>query len=327
MLRYFIMRLLQLIPKLLVISIVIFVGLELLPGDPISRTVSPDVYGKLTPVQLEQLRESLGLNAPATLRYFRWLGGILTGDFGYSQVTGSSIGTMLAARLPATLALAGMGLLIANVMGLLLGYVSAVKHNTPFDYANTVFGMLGISIPEFLIGISAILIFSLGLGWFPVGGRLEYGREGFFDRLHYIILPALCLGVFYIATLMRYTRGSMLDVLNKEYIKTARSKGLSPMEVNLKHGLRNAIIPVLIVLIFRIPMLVAGTVVIERVFNYTGMGNLLLTAISGKDMPIVMITTMIITTVILASSFLVDIATALLDPRIRMGAEGKGGAG
>jgi len=321
------MRLLQLIPKLLVISIVIFVGLELLPGDPISRTVSPDVYGKLTPVQLEQLRESLGLNAPATLRYFRWLGGILTGDFGYSQVTGSSIGTMLAARLPATLALAGMGLLIANVMGLLLGYVSAVKHNTPFDYANTVFGMLGISIPEFLIGISAILIFSLGLGWFPVGGRLEYGREGFFDRLHYIILPALCLGVFYIATLMRYTRGSMLDVLNKEYIKTARSKGLSPMEVNLKHGLRNAIIPVLIVLIFRIPMLVAGTVVIERVFNYTGMGNLLLTAISGKDMPIVMITTMIITTVILASSFLVDIATALLDPRIRMGAEGKGGAG
>jgi len=325
MLRYFVVRLLQLIPKLLIISILIYIGLELIPGDPLTRTVSPEQLARMSAEQIEQLREARGLNDPVIARYFRWLWGVLQGDFGYSMVTGSSIRSMLAARLPATLALAGLGLLFANLLGLLLGYISAVRQNTAFDYANTVFGMLGISIPEFIIGICAILVFSLGLGWFPVGGRLEYGREGFFDRLHYLILPSLCLGVFFIATLMRYTRGSMLDVLNKEYIKTARSKGLSPTEVNIKHGFRNAVIPVMIILIFRIPMLVAGTVVIERVFNYTGMGNLLLTAISGKDMPIVMITTLIITTVILLSSFLVDIATALLDPRIRMGAEGKGG--
>ena len=323
MLHYFIVRLLQMLPKLLIISLLIFIGLELVPGDPLTRTLPPSTYGDMTPAQVEQLREELGLNAPAVARYFRWLGSVLTGNFGYSQVTGGSIRTMLAARLPATLALASMGLIIANLLGLLLGFISAVRQNSPFDYANTVLGLVGISVPEFFLGTCAILLFALKLGWFPTGGRLEYGREGFFDRLHYIILPALCLGVFYIATLMRYTRGAMLDVLNKEYIKTARSKGLNRTEVNFKHGLRNAIIPVMVILVFRIPMLVSGTVIIESVFNYAGMGNMLLNAISGKDMPIVMITTMIVAAVILTCSFLVDILTATLDPRIRMGAEGK----
>ena len=320
--RYFLVRFLQMIPKLLIISIIIFIGMELIPGDPITRTISPDTYAQMTPAQVDELRAALGLNDPGFLRYFRWMGNILTGNLGYSIVTGSSIGTMLAARLPATFALAAMGLFIATVFGLLLGFLSAIRQNSPLDYANTVFGLLGISVPDFFIGMGALLIFSLKLGWFPTGGRVEYGHEGFWDRLHHIILPAICLGIFYIATLMRFTRGAMLDVINKEYIKTARSKGLSPMEVNLKHGLRNAIIPIMVILIFRIPALVGGTVAIEVVFNYAGMGNLLLTAISGKDIPVVMITTMIVSTVILLASFLVDMATAMLDPRIRLDKKG-----
>ena len=144
------------------------------------------------------------------------------------------------------------------------------------------------------------------------------GKEAFFDRIEYLVLPVLCLGTAYIATIMRYTRGSMLDVLNKDYITTARSKGISENKVNLRHGFRNAIIPVIVTIVFRLPMLVGGTVVIESVFNYPGMGNMLLSAISGGDMPVVMISTFIIAIVVLLSSVLADLITAMLDPRIRL---------
>lgn len=318
MLKYFGKRALALIPKLLIISLIIFVGLQLLPGDAITRTVSPDIYAQMTPEQVDALRESLGLNDPMPVQYFRWLGSMLQGDFGYSQVSGGSIGPMLAARLPATLELMGLGLGIATVLGLLLGYLSAVKRNTPFDYTMTSLGMLGVSIPEFFLGMMAIVVFALGLSWFPTGGRMAPGHEAFFDRIQYLVLPVLCLGAAYIATIMRYTRGSMLDVLNKEYIKTARSKGLSENKVNFRHGFRNAIIPIIVVIMFRLPMLVGGTVVIESVFNYPGMGNMLLSAISGGDMPVVMIATFIIAIVVLISSLFADIITAMLDPRVRL---------
>lgn len=318
MLKYFGKRMLSLLPKLLVISIIIFVGLQLLPGDAITRTVSPDIYAQMTSEQLDALRESLGLNAPLPIQYFRWLGKMLQGDLGYSLVSGSNISVMLAARLPATLELVGLGLLVATVLGLILGYFSAVKQNTPFDYLCTTFGMLGVSVPEFFLGMVVIVLFAIQLKWFPTGGRTAPGKEAFFDRIQYLVLPVLCLGTAYIATIMRYTRGSMLDVLNKDYITTARSKGLSENKVNFRHGFRNAIIPVVVTIVFRLPMLVGGTVVIESVFNYPGMGNMLLSAISGGDMPVVMISTFIIAIVVLLSSVLADLITAMLDPRIRL---------
>ena len=317
-LKYFGKRLLSLLPKLLVISAIIFVGLQLLPGDAITRTVPPDLYAQMTPEQLDALRESLGLNAPLPIQYFRWLGKMLQGDLGYSIVSGSNISVMLAARLPATLELVGLGLLVATVLGLILGYFSAVKQNTPFDYLSTTFGMLGVSVPEFFLGMVVIVLFAIQLKWFPTGGRMAPGKEAFFDRIEYLVLPVLCLGTAYIATIMRYTRGSMLDVLNKDYITTARSKGISENKVNLRHGFRNAIIPVIVTIVFRLPMLVGGTVVIESVFNYPGMGNMLLSEISGGDMPVVMISTFIIAIVVLLSSVLADLITAMLDPRIRL---------
>lgn len=317
MLKYFFVRLLSLIPKLLIISIIIFVGLQLVPGDPVTRMIPPETLARLDPAQLEDLRNKLGLNDPMILQYARWIGNIFKGDFGYSLVSGGNIYGIVAQRLPRTFELALVGLTIATVFGILFGYISAIKQNSFIDYFNSVIGMIGVSVPEFFFGLLAVLFFAIKLKWLPTGGTMTFGENGFIQRIPYLIMPAICLGITYIATLMRFTRSSMLDVLSKDYIKTARSKGLSENKVNIKHGFRNALIPIMVIIVLRIPMLVGGTVVIENVFNFPGMGSMLLNAISGTDMPLVMMTAMIIASVILASSFLVDIFTAALDPRIR----------
>lgn len=311
-------RILQLIPKLLVISLIIFLGLQLLPGDPITRTISPEIYKNMTEAQMEQLREALGLNKPLIVQYFTWMKGILRGDLGYSQSSGSDIASMLKGRLPSTIELAFFGLIVANVLGLLFGYIAALNKNSFIDYLFTTLSVIGISVPEFFFGIAFILFFSLKLKWFPTGGRMAAGHPELSARIKYMVMPVFCLGISLIATLMRFTRSSMLDVLNKDYIKTARSKGLNETETNVKHGFRNALIPVMTLLVFRLPILVSGTVVIESIFNYPGMGSMVLDALSAGDMPVVMITTLVISAVTLAASTLVDMFTALLDPRIRL---------
>lgn len=322
MLKYFLRRTVSLIPKLLVISLIVFFALQLLPGDPITRSVPPTVYKNMTASQLEALRESLGLNDPLMVQYFRWLGGLFRGDFGYSQSTGNNIGVMLAGRLPSTIELTLIALLIANVLGILFGYLAALRQNTWVDHLNTTFSVVGISIPEFFFGIIFILIFALKLGWLPTGGRMAPGQPGFFQRLPYIIMPAFCLAISLMATMTRYTRTTMLDVLDKDYVKTARSKGISETAVNIKHAFRNAMSPIMVIMVMRLPMLVSGTVVIESVFNYPGMGSMILDAVSASDMPVVMTTTMVVAAVTLVASFVVDIVTALLDPRIRFDEEG-----
>ncbi len=319
MLKYFVRRVLLLLPKVIVISLLIFFALQLLPGDPISRTLPPEEYSDMTDVQLNLLREKLGLNDPIFIQYFHWTGRMVRGDFGYSQATGADISMMLQTRLPATMEIALIALIIATVLGLLFGFIAAIKQNTWIDYFNTTLSIIGVSVPQFFFGLIAILVFSLWLGWLPTGGRMSYGESDFIQRLPYMIMPSLCLGISLIATLMRFTRSAMLDVLNREYIKTARSKGMGEISVNVKHGLRNAMIPVMVLLVFRLPILVSGTVVIENVFNYPGMGSMLIDALAASDMPVVMITTMIISIVMLLASCIVDIFTALLDPRIKFG--------
>lgn len=317
MLNYFLKRFLSLIPKLFIISLIVFFALQLLPGDPITRTISPDTYSQMSEAQLEVMREQLGLNDSLMVQYFRWISRILCGDFGYAQSTGANISMMLKERLPATIELSSIALVFATFFGLLFGFVAALRQNTWVDYTNTTISIIGISVPQFFFGLLFILVFSLGLGWLPTGGRMTLGQTGFFQRIPYMIMPSVCLGISLVATLMRYTRGSMLDVMNKDYIKTARSKGLSEVTVNVKHCFRNAMIPVSVLIVLRLPFLVSGTVVIENVFNYPGMGSMVLDALSASDMPVVMITTMIISAVMLVASFLVDMSTAALDPRVR----------
>lgn len=317
--EYFIRRILELIPKLFVITIIIFIGIQLIPGDPLTHNTPPDMLDQLDEEQIEDLRENLGLNDPVYKQYFRWLGNIIHGDFGYSFVSGASISSILATRLPATLELAFFGLTFSSIIGVLFGFIASVRHNGVFDYTTTFLGMVGVSVPEFFFGLLGIVLFALKLHWLPTGGRMALGHEAFIDRWQYLIMPAFFLGIALIATLMRYTRSAMLDVLGKDYIKSSRAKGSSETKVNFVHAFRNALSPVMIILVNRLKLLIGGTVVIETVFNYPGMGTMLLDAISGSDMPLIMITTLIIAVVILFASVLMDIFTALLDPRVRLG--------
>lgn len=319
MVKFTLRKLLALVPKLLVISVLLFVALECLPGDPLTRAVSPDVYAEMTDAQKDAYREAMGLNDPAYVRYFSWLGNMLKGDFGYSQSTGANIGTMLATRMPYTIELAFWGVVSATVIGLLFGFLAAINKNSTLDYACTGFSVLGISIPDFFFGILLLMLFALKLGWLPTGGRMPVGDDRLIARIPYLVMPSITLGFGLMATMTRYTRSAMLDVLNKDYIKTARSKGLSEVTVNIKHGFRNALIPVLTLICMRLPMLVGGSVVVETVFNYPGIGNMAINALNAGDIPVVMVTTMATAVVTLLASTLVDIVTAIADPRIRLG--------
>ena len=321
MIQYFVQRFLSMLPKLLIITILVFFGLELIPVDPLTRTMDPDVLNQMTEEQMDELREEKGLNDPVFVRYAHWLGGLFKGDFGYSISTGTAISTLIASRFPATLELCGIAIILAGILGIVMGAQSARYRNTPIDYGNTVLGLIGISIPDFFFGMCFILLFSMKLGWLPSGGRMTVGATAFFDRIHYMIMPAFCLAIGLIAYLMRLTRNSMLDVMNKDYIKTARAKGEKESVIFIKHVFRNGCAPVVLLLIGRISMLVSGTVIIETVFNYPGMGMLLVSSITIKDLPVAMISLLLSAIMVLVTSFLGDVAIALLDPRVRFGKE------
>ena len=267
MFKYFLRRLLEMIPKIIILSVIIFTLLQFVPGDPLSYQISPDQMSKLSPEAIERMRDALGLNDPAPLRYLKWAKGVCTGNLGYSLVSGTAITQLIAARLPATVELLIFSFIIATTLGIVFGYVSAVKRNTPIDYILTTLGMVGVSVPEFFFGLCAIVIFCFKLKLLPSGGRSPIGDTSFVARIPYMVMPVMVLGLSYIAVLMRYTRSAMLDVMNKEYIKASRAKGLTDTQVNIKHVFRNALIPVMIILVNRIPILISGAVVIESVFN------------------------------------------------------------
>ena len=271
-LKHILKKFLSLIPMLILISIVIFGALQLTPGNPLTYQIPPELLSSST-FDLEAYEKAMGLDAPVYVQYFRWIWNILRGELGYSLVSGAPIVNMLRTRLPATMELALCGILISSVFGICLGILAAIKQNTLLDYGCTALSVLAISIPEFFMGIIGITIFSLKLGWLPTGGRLVYGDNSFGTRLAHLILPAVVMGLALTGALMRHTRGSLLDVLTRDYIKTARSKGLSERKVYLKHAFRNALIPVTVLLCFRIPGLVGGSVVIESVFGWPGMGG------------------------------------------------------
>jgi len=303
---------------LLVVSILVFIALDLTPGDPVSYLLSPETLATVTVEQLDMMRENLGLNAPIYVRYYRWLINVLRGDFGYSLTYGTAISDMLSYRLPATLELSITALLLSGVLGILLGFVSAVRQNSALDYINTVLGILGVSIPAFFVGLLGIRIFAVELQWLPIGGRLVYGVDTFWGRLPNLIMPSLTLAIALLASLMRYTRSSMIDVLGMDYVKTARSKGLRESAVYLRHVFRNALAPVLHLLLSRIPMLIGGSIVIESTFGWAGMGEMLINGISSKDYPVIMMVVMATAVLVLVASLLSDICTAVLDPRVRL---------
>ena len=315
---YFTRRLLYLIPMLLGISFLIYLGLELTPGDILSYLLPPEAIADMKPEELAAMREALGLNDPFIIRYIYWLGGILQGDFGYSLASGVPISQLVLERVPATLELSVAALLFSTFLGVILGSISALRRGSLLDNSLTIFGMIGVSIPEFIFGLSALVIFALQLEWLPVGKRLMPGYDSYWDHMPHLVMPAMVLGLIMTAGVMRDTRSSMLDSLNKEFIRTARSKGIPEWRINFIHGLRVALIPVIVLIGFRLPMLIGGTVIIEQVFQWPGIGNLFVNAVRGQNYPLVMMISFLSVTAVLFASFLIDLLTALLDPRIKL---------
>lgn len=318
MFTYSIRKLLVLIPMLLVISFLIYGGLELMPGDAVSFIAGPEAMANMSPEKLDALREALGLNKPFLIRYLNWLGGVLRGNFGYSLTSGTPIAQIVKAKLTATLELSFAALCISSFLGCLLGIFSALRKGSFVDTILTVAGMLGLSIPEFFFGLCSLLFFAINNSIFPIGGRLTAGNGTVTDRLYHLILPALVMGLAMSAGVMRYARSSMLDSINKDYIKTARSKGLPEWRVNLIHGFRTALTPIIVLIGFRLPTLIGGSVVIEQVFQWPGVGSEFIAAVRGQNYPLVMMIALLSVTAVLLASFLVDLLTAILDPRVRL---------
>ena len=316
--NYIIRKVLTLIPMMLVISFLIYLGMELMPGDAIDFLIPPDALSTMSPEQLNAMREALGLNDPFFLRYLKWLAGMLHGDFGYSLQSGVPVITLMKNHLPATIELTFTALVMSSVFGILLGVICALKKGTLLDQILSVLGMIGVAVPQFLLGLIFIDAFALHMGILPVGGRMAYAGQSFLQRLPNLIMPATVLGFSLTAGVMRYGRSSMLDSMGHDYMKTARSKGLPEWRVHLLHGLRAAMTPVVVLVGFRLPMLIGGAVVVEEVFQWPGIGGLFVSAVRSQNTPLVMIIGFFSVLMVLVASIIVDIITAMLDPRIKL---------
>jgi len=331
---YIARRLLIAIPILFGITVIAFLLLASVPGDPVRALIEPQQLAHMTLEQIEQRRHELGLDGGPVIRYVRWLGldpliaavtgastsvpGILEGQFGYSIRSSQPVLDMVGPRIGPTLLLMGCALLIAIAVGVPFGVISAVRPYGRLDYFLTSFSMLMISTPAFLLGLIFIYTFAVALRWFPTGGLFSLGNEfDLRDRVAHVIMPALILGLANAAQLMRYTRAGMLDVLSSEYMVTATAKGLSGRTVLVRHGLRNALIPVITLVGILLPELVAGAIVLEQVFAWPGMGLLAVQAAADRDPPLMMAVVLLIAVAVLISNIVADIAYSVVDPRVR----------
>jgi len=315
---YILRRLAISVPILLGLTVVTFLFTELMPGDFVDSLVPPTAIVAYTPEQLAAMRENYGLDKPAYQRYFIWLRELARGNLGHSLVSGAPVRDEIFARLPATLQLTVASLLFGIIVGGLLGITAAVKQYTWLDQLLTVIGFFWISTPGFIFAIAGIYLFSLKFPLFPTSGITNYGEAaGIVTRLHHMILPSTVLGLGIVASFMRYTRGSMLDVIRQDYMTVARAKGLNEKAILLTHALRNALIPVITIIGLDIPYLIGGAVIIESIFAWPGMGTYSLGAINARDYPVIMGVNFVVALVVLLSNLLTDITYALVDPRIR----------
>jgi ABC-type dipeptide/oligopeptide/nickel transport system permease component len=305
MLTYLRRRLLLAVPVVLGVSAIVFSIVHLLPGDPVMAILSG---ANATPEQVAELRAQLRLEDPLIVQYARFLRRAATGDFGRSIFSRRPVIDEIADQLPATLQLAGTAILVAAGVGLTLGVLAAVRHNTWVDRAAMLVALGGVSVPSFWLGLLLILLFSLQLGWLPATG------QGGLNRL---ILPAATIGLGYSAVIARLVRSSLLEVLGNAYIVTARAKGVSEWPVVLKHALGNALIPVATIVGVQLGNLLAGTIVVETVFARQGMGRLAVTAVLDKDYPLIQGVVLVSALGYVLVNLVVDLSYSVLDPRIR----------
>ncbi len=307
-------RTLLAIPLLIMISIISFTIINMAPGDVTSMFINPDS----DPADIAALRAHFGLDKPLLVRYFIWLGRVLTGDLGTSMWVGRPVLDMIMERLPNTLILAGVSMLLSFAVAIPFGIISATKRYSIFDYTSTTFAFVGLSLPNFWFGLMLILLFSLKLGWLPSGGmRANFDEFELIDRLRHLILPAIVLATGTMASKTRYMRSSMLEVIRQDYIRTARSKGLSERVVIYKHALKNALLPIITLFGLLLPSLVSGAVITESIFSWPGIGRLVVEAIWTRDYPVIMGVNMMGAIMVIIGSLIADIGYALADPRIK----------
>jgi len=332
LITYIIRRLLLLIPVLFGVSLATFVVMHLFTTDP-----AEIILGQHATVErAAALREEMGLNKPIYIQFGDYLSGALQGDLGKSVITKSSISEELIKRFPATVELAFAAIFIATVLGITLGTISAVKQNSILDYGTMVAALMGVSMPIFWLGLMMIIIFSVTLGWLPSSGRIAIGMqpdsitglyildslltgnmESLWDAFQHLIMPAMALGSYSTAIIARMTRATMLETIRQDYIRTARAKGLSETVVIIKHGLRNALIPVVTVIGLQVGSLLGGAVLTETVFSWPGIGSYVVEGVMASDYPRVQGAVLLIGTIFVMVNLMVDVLYSYLDPRIK----------
>lgn len=317
MLKYILRRLLISIPVLIGITIIVFALINLAPGDPVTGMIDPTL-GDFSPELIERERARLGLDQPLPVQYLLWLGRVLQGDLGYSLINRKPVAQLIAQRIVPTLQLTFAALVVSIVLGVGIGILSALKPYSLLDYVVTFFSFAAVSVPGFFLSLGLIYIFALQLRWLPTSGMFSLGKEpSFLDSLRYMIMPVTVLGIGSAAPLVRYARSSMLEVLHQEYTNTARAKGARERRVVLLHALPNALIPLITVIGLRLPLLFAGSVIVEQIFHWEGMGTLNIWAVMNQDYTLLMGLNMISAILVLFANLLADIAYAIVDPRIR----------
>jgi peptide/nickel transport system permease protein len=313
--QYAVKRIGLFIPTVLLVTVIVFVVMRLIPGDPALAILSAD-DAAYTEQELHELRVKLGTDRSIVIQYLDWMGGLLRGDFGTSFWWNGPVMDRLAERIPVTIELAILGILLAVICAVPLGVISAIRPDSPLDYLSRVFTLVGISIPTFFSGILLTLLLIRAFGWLP-----PLGYENFWEdpwaNFKQMMLPALALGFYDMAFIARVTRSSMMEILREDYMRTARSKGLRERIVLSRHGLKNAVLPILTISGWQFGRLFGGTVIIERIFLIPGIGQLLIDAVFQRDFPTIQAIIVIVAVSIVIINLLVDLLYGWLDPRIR----------
>lgn len=313
---YIIGRTIESIVVLVFVSIIVFFAMRLMPGDPILMLISSDEMSQITDEAVAELRHEFGLDRPMIVQYFDWLLSIFRGDLGVSIISRVSVSKLIIQRFPITLHLGILAFAIGTVLGIFMGVLSAIRRGKWLDTVMTLSANLGVTVPIFWLGIMMIFFFSIYLGLLPVYGYISPFVD-FWRSTKHIIMPVICLSVFPMAATARQTRSSMLEVMNQDYIRTAISKGITERRLVMVHALKNSLIPVITLLGVGIRNLIGGSIIVETVFNITGMGRLAVQGVLSKDYAIVQGVVLVIVVGVVLVNLLVDISYSWLDPRIR----------
>ncbi len=312
--KYVRRRLLQMIPLLLGISVLIFLIIQAAPGGPEAVFLAT---GRFVDTSLiDAYRERLGLDKPIYVQYWAWISAAVRGDFGFSFISGRPVSVMILERLPATIELMAAAFMLGAIIAIPLGIYSAVKQYSALDFLGTGFSFLGIAMPVFWFGLILQLIFAVHLGWLPTSGRGTVGDASLADHLKHLVLPAAVLSLRYIAGWSRYTRSAMLGVVGTDYIRTARSKGLSEGTIRMRHAFKNAMIPLVSIMALDLAGLFSGAVIVETIFAWPGIGRLFIQAMGNRDYPVLMGILMMGSIMVVFFNLVADVMYGWLDPRI-----------